>query len=214
LVGQWTFYRPQGQIEWVGSVNEKNGYWEHYYNNGRIESKGTFLGLGAEIELDRDRLGDIRGYLGEKDGLWQYYYESGHLKSKGTYNSGATVGYWENYYENGQLEEAGSYGAAMARVGRWREYYDNGQLKREGNYKDNKLPLMWDEDRAGYIEGFRFGDQVGLWNEYYQSGQLKTRESFWEGKLTGISEAFKEDGELSARVCYKAGEVVAISVCN
>ena len=80
--------------------------------------------------------------------------------------------------------------------------------------KDNKLPLMWDEDRAGYIEGFRFGDQVGLWNEYYESGQLKTRESFWEGKLTGISEAFKEDGELIARVCYEAGEVVAISVCN
>jgi antitoxin component YwqK of YwqJK toxin-antitoxin module len=49
----------------------KIGYWEHYYNNGNIYSKGSY----------KD---------GKKDGIWEYYHYDGQLKSKWNYINGET----------------------------------------------------------------------------------------------------------------------------
>lgn len=72
------------------NINQKNkygkpdDYWEHYYSNGDIHSKGSF----------------INGY---RHGLWEYYNFNGILFSKGNHINGIRDGYWELYYDNGTL---------------------------------------------------------------------------------------------------------------
>jgi len=67
--------------------NEKEnreGYWEEYYNNGQLDYKGHY----------KD---------GVLDGYWERYYYNGQLWRKGHYKDGKREGYWEFFYDNGQL---------------------------------------------------------------------------------------------------------------
>jgi antitoxin component YwqK of YwqJK toxin-antitoxin module len=45
----------------------KEGYWEYYYSNGNLESKGSYKN-------------------GDKDGYWEYYWNNGVLRYSGRYN--------------------------------------------------------------------------------------------------------------------------------
>ena len=45
---------------------ELDGYWEKYFENGQLQTKGAYRG-------------------GELDGHWEEYYESGQLKIRRTY---------------------------------------------------------------------------------------------------------------------------------
>ena len=48
---------------------EPHGYWEYYYSNGKLSSKGNFVN-------------------GEQHGYWEYYYYNGQLWAKGKYING------------------------------------------------------------------------------------------------------------------------------
>jgi antitoxin component YwqK of YwqJK toxin-antitoxin module len=50
----------------------KQGYWEDYYENGRIRSKGLY----------KD---DI------KTGIWEWYYDNGKISSKASYVNGYVI---------------------------------------------------------------------------------------------------------------------------
>jgi hypothetical protein len=63
---------------------KKQGYWEEYRDNGKLDSKGSYIN-------------------DEKDGYWEYYDIFGKLESKGNYNNGYQDGIWEFYYSNGNL---------------------------------------------------------------------------------------------------------------
>jgi antitoxin component YwqK of YwqJK toxin-antitoxin module len=80
-------------IKFVGSFNDNNqktGYWEKHYPNGKIKWKGNFKN-------------------GLKDGYWEIYYSNGELYRKGHYINGKTDGYWELYYYNGKIFSKGGF---------------------------------------------------------------------------------------------------------
>jgi antitoxin component YwqK of YwqJK toxin-antitoxin module len=59
-------------IKFVGSFNENNkkiGYWENYYSNGNLKSKGFY-------------------FNGLEDGYWEAYYNNGILQWKGNFING------------------------------------------------------------------------------------------------------------------------------
>jgi GH24 family phage-related lysozyme (muramidase) len=62
-----------------------NGMYERYYNNGQLQSKGSY-----EDDI--------------KQGLWKLYWFNGKLSEKGSYVNDDADGIWEEYNENGQLE--------------------------------------------------------------------------------------------------------------
>ncbi len=63
------------------------GYWERYYRNGNLSSKGSYNNDGQEI------------------GYWEYYYYNGNLELKGNYDNGNVVGDWHHFNEDGSLKE-------------------------------------------------------------------------------------------------------------
>ena len=84
---------------------EKTGEWLTYYDNGNIESKGSY------ISGDKDYIWE------DKNGLWQYFYKNGILKEEGEFI----------VYESYGTKKNGRHGV-------WKEYHDNGQLKVELQY--------------------------------------------------------------------------------
>jgi antitoxin component YwqK of YwqJK toxin-antitoxin module len=80
-------------IKFDGSLDENNlktGYWEEYWYNGKIHSKGNYVN-------------------GIKHGYWECFYENGNLAWKGNIINGKEDGYWERYYSYGKLMLKGNY---------------------------------------------------------------------------------------------------------
>jgi antitoxin component YwqK of YwqJK toxin-antitoxin module len=50
----------------------KQGYWEYYYENGRIRSKGNYVN-------------------GIWEGNWEWYYDNGKISSKASYVNGYVI---------------------------------------------------------------------------------------------------------------------------
>jgi len=70
--------------------NKKEGYWEEYFHDGKIYSKGHYVN-------------------GKQHGYWEQYYVNGKLESKGNYKNNLKDGYWEFYWRDGKLEKTGQY---------------------------------------------------------------------------------------------------------
>jgi antitoxin component YwqK of YwqJK toxin-antitoxin module len=64
--------------------NQKMGYWEVYWDNDNLRSKGNYV-------------------KGKEEGYWEFYYSNGNFEMKGNYLNGLRDGYWEKYYRNGNL---------------------------------------------------------------------------------------------------------------
>jgi len=71
-------------INLFNAKGKRHGYWEVYFNNGNLCSKGNYVN-------------------GKKHGYWESYYKNGNLIYKGNYVDGNKHGYWESYYDNGNL---------------------------------------------------------------------------------------------------------------
>jgi len=67
---------------------EHHGYWETYYPNGNLESKGYYIN-------------------GLRDGYFEWYFSNGNLGFKAFYINDVINGYYEDYYSNGNLSSKG-----------------------------------------------------------------------------------------------------------
>ena len=50
----------------------KQGYWEDYYDSGKLYSKGNYIN-------------------GKEEGIWEFYYSKGNLCSKASYVNGYVI---------------------------------------------------------------------------------------------------------------------------
>ena len=55
--------------------NKKHGYWEEYWENGKLWDKGNYLN-------------------GKRHGYWEQYYPNGKLWYKGNYLNDEEIGFW------------------------------------------------------------------------------------------------------------------------
>jgi antitoxin component YwqK of YwqJK toxin-antitoxin module len=67
-----------------------NGYWEYYYDNGKLAFKGNYVN-------------------GNRHGYFESYWSNGQLFYKGNYVNGKEYGYFEEYFSNGDLYYKGNY---------------------------------------------------------------------------------------------------------
>ena len=115
-------YHVDGKIiKAVYVVDDKGipqGDFENYYENGRLETKGTYRN-------------------GEEDGLWEYFYENGRLWKKCAYKNGEKDGLYATYYENGQLGEKCFYKNGK-KDGPYISYREDGRLDTKYIYKNGE----------------------------------------------------------------------------
>ena len=82
--------RKENLINLYNEKGERHGYWEDYYTDGQLSSKGNYVN-------------------GKEHGYWEYYWNNGQLMFKVNYVNGKRHGYWESYYDNGRLHYKGYY---------------------------------------------------------------------------------------------------------
>ena len=74
----------------LNRINRKNrkglniGYWEIYYEDGSIHSRGSCKN-------------------GLREGMWKTYYLNGNLANKCSYINGIKEGIWEYYWNTGKI---------------------------------------------------------------------------------------------------------------
>jgi antitoxin component YwqK of YwqJK toxin-antitoxin module len=73
-------------IRQFNEIGYRHGYWEIYWSNGKVYSKGNY-------------------HNGKKHGYWEYYNFDGNIDCKGHYDNGNRIGYWECYLYDGKLIE-------------------------------------------------------------------------------------------------------------
>jgi antitoxin component YwqK of YwqJK toxin-antitoxin module len=112
-------------IKFLGSFNKNNkktGYWEGYYFDGNIQSKGNYIN-------------------GKKDGYWEEYYHNGNLWYTGSYKNGMKDGYWVNYWYDSKIKYEMNYSNNKLN-GVFKEYYFNGQIREIKHYVNDKKILL------------------------------------------------------------------------
>jgi antitoxin component YwqK of YwqJK toxin-antitoxin module len=106
------------RINQYDGEGNKIGYWEEYYDNDKLESKGNYVN-------------------GKKEGYWEEEYDYGEVNAKGNYINDKKDGYWEYYWDTGELFKQGTYKDGK-KDGIWEEYFKDGEFWYKGEYKNGK----------------------------------------------------------------------------
>ena len=198
---------------------KQDGYWESYWDNGELASKGSYVD-------------------GKKEGYWEYYAD-GKLTAKGSYINGKEEGIWEYYYDNGKLFGKGSY-INGEKEGIWEYYYENGKLYSKELYKNSKvikeLPLteaetpkkklfrpiglsgedsrwlQWNKEQP-IKDGVQInqythdGKKTGYWDNWIDDDEMIIGKGFFiKGVKQGMWEEYLSSGELLGKGNYKNGK--------
>lgn len=138
-----TYYYSNGNIKTIEIFNknrEKNGNWQWFSENGKIEKSCNYKN-------------------GKYNGEWKSYHENGQLKKIGNYLNGewadgdadrpqsisspfnydqGKIGEWKCYYPNGNLRWINIF-INDQKNGQWKYYGENGKLNQIILYKDGKI---------------------------------------------------------------------------
>jgi len=198
---------------------KKTGYWESYWANDKLESKGSYIN-------------------DKKDGYWEWYWMNGNLWSKGSYINDKQYGLWEGYnkqsgeleyryiWKNGKLVEKLPIAEAEtpkkklfrpiglsgedSRYDKWNKEQPIKDGVRINQYtNDGKKEGYWEEYRNGYLysKGLYINDKKeGNWENYYENGGLATKVPYKNDKMNGMWEQYFHEGQLRAKGLYKDGK--------
>lgn len=152
------------------------------------------------------------------DGFVQFFYENGKVSSEGTMKNGQPDGYWKTYYPNGVLKSEGN--RAFYKLDSvWIFFTEKGDTNQIINYRNAQkngyfYTYQWNYDslpkkKGGLISKELYIDDVkqGL-SYYYADGKLKRTILYKNGKKTGLSKEFDENGKLISIVEYSNDYII------
>lgn len=160
-IGHWKYFYNNGYIESEGSYKNGtyNGKWIKY-----LDPKGIVTRLRYDKKIPEDSVPDLQLL---QNRIWQIEnYKNGVREGEFIYYAYYSIDKPERIsnYKNGDFDGKSIY------------YYNNGIIHYEQNYKDGKLD--------------------GYERSYYSNGQLKQQGKFVQNKATGEFKLYNETGEL------------------
>ena len=166
------YYRENNQVQMKGHVSSrepqiKTGYFEYYYQNGKLLHKGN--------------------YVDDKEvGEHTWYYENGNIEATENYQNGKLDGALTEYYQDGKISMVTFFRNDL-QDGLTKFYRNDGSLLAEGEFKDGDRTGTWKYyDESGNVAGtheFKTEydlDEAGLY--------IKLPNSFWSlaDKVNGV----------------------------
>ena len=205
-----------------------------YASDGKPFKKLTFdrgeLTASNEIADDGKVASTEQYATAKKDGVRVAKFPDGKTKSETRYDSdGLLNGLQREFDESGQQIREAQFKAGF--MERELLYYLNGQPKRltEKSKRGDRVVVRsvayWDSGRVqreglfdevrgqrgfGWGSSWRYGDMVeqGEFRSFYDGGALQAVEHYKDGKLTGVSKYYFEDGKaLKQEITYVSGDI-------
>ena len=163
-----------------GGITDANGLRQNHwviYNSMRH--------LPGYADAAKVEEGDYKDNM--KQGVWISYFPSGAVKSKITFKDNRPEGYAVTYFENGNVQEEGNW-SNNRWTGPYKLRYENGTIQHEFTYNDN---------------GKRSGE-----NKYYwPNGKVMIDENCVDGKQTGTTTEYNDDGSVKAIEVFNNGVI-------
>ncbi len=122
-----------------------------------------------------------------KQGIWISYFPNGAVKSKITFKDNRPEGYAITYFQNGNVNEEGTW-SNNRWTGPYKLRYENGVIQHEFTYNDN-------------------GKRAGQQKYYYPNGQVMIDENCTDGKQTGTTTEYNDDGSVKAKEVFNNGVI-------
>ena len=178
-------YDPEGN---------KIGYWENYYKNGKIQTKGNYIN-------------------GKREGIWEIYFDNGQLYCKCNFKNNYKDGIWEYYWENGQLSskelyDNGEFIKSLPLTESKKLFIPRKLSGENSRWSD------WNKEQP-IIDGKRInqydleGRKEGYWEEYWDPEERSlSKGNYINGKREGIWDSYDLDGNIENRILYKNGKFV------
>lgn len=138
-----------------------------------------------------------------------FRYVNGNKSSEGFMINDKPDRYWKTYFENGVLKSEGNrFNFELDSV--WKFYNEKGETILEINYKNglkNGKRKTYTENEI-VEENFENDIKNGLSNYYFLDGKLKKTLNFINGKESGISKEYTQEGLVIAITEYKNGSLI------
>jgi antitoxin component YwqK of YwqJK toxin-antitoxin module len=141
--------------------------------------------------------------------LYESFYKNGQPDTKGMIINGKQDGLWEWWFENGRKKDEATltHGLYIEQRKHWRE---DGTLQQIEIINDECLSdccdgkaIYFDEKGVKALEYDRVGGQFnGEGNSFFKDGKIKTRFIYRDGRKTGMSQEFFENGQIHAEGNY------------
>lgn len=125
------------------------------------------------------------------DSHWQRVYTKEEVEFTRKYLKEGKLWYVFDFYKNGQLQMEGQYKSRKfeKHIGDFTYYYKNGNVKGKKTY--NKKGIL-----------------IGSFKEFYSDGSPSGEGNYVDGKMNGLCNIYFKNGQQSAKVTFKDGEIV------
>jgi antitoxin component YwqK of YwqJK toxin-antitoxin module len=191
--GIWEKYYPNGKLNYSGFFKDDKpvGTLKRYYESGSLKAIMNFDNTGtyAETKLyyeDGQLAAEGYYYNSLKDSLWKYYsYYEGTIISDERYKKGIKNGISHKYYPNGNITEKTEW-EGNVKDGVWEQYYEDGSLRLKGSYDYGKLT-----------------DDFIV---YSSDGSIQIKGHYLEGKRHGKWIFYNEDSSVNFEVNFIHGK--------
>ena len=172
----------------IDKEGRRQKYWEEYYENGILKSKGKYKD-GKRIEE------------------WEYYFINEKIQQKGKYlKNEKPTGLWIWYYKEGNILRE-EYFRKGLEDGIMHEYTQEGKIITEGEYIDGLKDGLWYYEMGDHIEEGNYldGQKNGIWTYHYTNGKINFEGSFIDGVEDGKHKYFYDTGKLKKEEIYVMG---------
>lgn len=200
--GVFKYFNEKGKIDSVlifshgnllanGLLDEagmRQGYWEEYYLNTKIKSKGKYKD-GKKIEG------------------WEYFFENGKIEQKGKFTKkGKFTGVWYWYHKNGEILREENFRKGLE-DGMLYEYYDDGTLITKGEFIDGLKDGPWFYEMGDHKEegSYKDGMKNGVWIYFFPNGKINFTGKFIDGEKDGKHKYFFSNGKIKREEYYRMG---------
>ena len=199
------FYYENGKISSEGSMRDgkPDGYWKTYLPSGKMKSEGN-----------------RKNY--ELDSLWKFYDGKGKIVTEINYMKGKKDGVKKSWDADGYILSEENYIADIKSGTEFTYFPPKDSVQTKGNIK-TKTPFekgkengtAYEYDNDGNIISIleysygvlkkqerinrtdKSGEKQGTWKDFFPSGKVKSETTFQNGKKTGYSKTYSENGSLA-----------------
>jgi antitoxin component YwqK of YwqJK toxin-antitoxin module len=207
-----------------GNKNDKGkfiGYYQYFFNNGKISSEGTFDDKGQRAGAFKTYyknagLYEDMNYVNDSlDGKYLTYFLDGKLKNERSFKHNQAQENEKEYNQSGLLSKAFSLKSDM-KGGSFIFNYDLGDPYKQyvGTFVDGKITdTIYEYFASGSLAAKKpMKNQLidGVYRSYYRSGKLSSVVNYSKGMKEGNSKNYFENGKLQSEGNYKADVQVGL----
>ena len=205
--GTWKYYFPDGKLQYVITYADSSklkvgkeivygcGYYQEYYNNGKLMAKGLLLDETNEQECETDLFEnsykvlytdfyaiDGKSLMTNSTGSIKKYYSNQLVREEGKYINGKKEGWWKEFNREGKLIFVGRYVNGLP-DGRWL----HGDLQGINYLDDRCFESMQKEQEA--IEEAQYYLEIS--ETFYKNG-VEIKSNYYTFKRAGGEEGGME----------------------